>query len=263
MMNSKCAFSVLAICIATCSPWFVVQATAQNAAISYEEGVNSYFAGRACDAESHLSTAIQFNSQDPRAYYFRALSLLRQGRIDLARGDMLTGATLEAQQPNRYSIGSALERIQGPHRLMLEEFRRQARLAAAPGSSAPITTGVTAPNSTFREGEADVIREKRFVPLEELLRPEGPRTIAVEPPAEPATRPAVPPQPGRPTFVPDAKPEAPVVPQQPEKDPFADDSASPAAPPSATPPATPPTPPQEAPKPATPPASEPENPFGG
>ena len=263
MTNTYRAVRILTICIATCITWFIAPAQAQNVAIAYEDGVNAYFAGRSGDAESYLSAAIEANSQDPRAYYFRALSLLCQGRTDLARGDLLTAATLEAQQPHRYSIGSALERIQGPRRLMLEEYRRQARLAAAPASSIPAATGATVPNPTFREGEADVIREKKYVPLEELLRPEGPRAIAVEPPTEPATRPVVPPQPGQPNIVPDAKTETPpATPPQPEKDPFADDSAAPAAP-STSPPPTPPTPPQDAPKPATPPAGEAENPFGG
>jgi hypothetical protein len=256
-MNINRALSILAICTATGLPWFNIQAQAQNAAVAYEEGVNAFFAGRPYEAESFLSQAIEWNSQDPRAYYFRALSLSHLGRCELAEGDMLTGATLEAQQPNRYSIGSALERIQGPQRLVLEAYRRQARLSAASVLSLPAATGATAPNATFREGEADVVREKKFVPLEELLRPEGPRTITVEPPAE-SIRPAIPPQPGTPAAGPEAQPATP--PQ--EKDPFADDSGAAAAP-STSPPPAPSTPPQEVPKPATPPAAEDENPFGG
>ncbi len=38
----------------------------------YEQGVNAYFGGRSCQADALLSEAIQWNSQDPLAYYFRA-----------------------------------------------------------------------------------------------------------------------------------------------------------------------------------------------
>ena len=44
----------------------------------YDQGVNAYFAGGSCQADALLSEALTFNSQDPRAYYFRALSLLRR-----------------------------------------------------------------------------------------------------------------------------------------------------------------------------------------
>ena len=87
-----------------------------------------------------------------------------------ARGDMLTGAMLEAQSPNRYAIGSALERIQGPQRLMLEEFRRQCAARRRCGSLAPRRPATACRTPNVRRGEADVIREKRFVPLEEFLR---------------------------------------------------------------------------------------------
>jgi hypothetical protein len=261
MINFNRSLRILTIYAAACTLCLASQAATRQAAIFYEDGVNAYFSGRACDAESYLSSAIEANSQDPRAYYFRALSLLRQGRIDLARGDMLTGARLEARQANRYAIGSALERVQGPTRLMLEEFRRHARLAAASASSEPAATGEAIPSRTFREGEADVLREKKFVPLEELLRPEGPRSIVAEPPATPsAVPPVVPPQPGAPAVVPDTQPATPPATAPPEENPFGDDAAE--AAPSAAPPSAPPVPPQDAPKPATPPVED-ENPFGG
>jgi hypothetical protein len=251
--------SMLTFCAAACNPWSTIPAQARQAAISYEEGVNAYFAGYSSKAEEFLSSAIEEDSRDPRAYYFRALSLLRQGRVDLARGDMLTGATLEAQQPHRFAIGSALERVQGPHRLMLEEFRRRARLDAS--TSAVEEVPSPGSNRTFREGENDVLRKRTFVPLEELLRPEGPRSIVAEPSVEPATPPAAGPPGGAPAARPGIPPAAPPATETQEKDPFADDSG--AAAPSAAPPAAPPVPPQEAPIPATPPAEQDENPFGG
>ncbi len=252
----------------------------------YDRGVNAYFAGRSSEAEAALSEAIQWNPQDPRAYYFRALTLLRQGRSDEARGDMLTGAMLEAQSPRHFAIGAALERVQGSERLMLERYRRDARRDAVVQATATIPTAPVAAPATFVQPEPDaaVLRQHRVVPLEELLRPEGPHAVAVE---APTTATPVPPQkapekspppttfaprttsplPTPPSAAPPATPPPPVA-----GNPFEDDTSKqqPAAAP-APPSATPATPPQPAPsqsapaaKPsATPPAPAPEdNPFG-
>jgi tetratricopeptide (TPR) repeat protein len=97
----------------------------------YSQGVNAYFAGRSSEAESNLSQALALEGNNPLLYYFRALSLMRMGRVDEARGDMMVGANLEAQAPQRFAVGRALERVQGSYRLMLEQYRRQARVAAA------------------------------------------------------------------------------------------------------------------------------------
>ncbi len=160
----------------------------------YNQGVDAYFGGRTCQAEALLSEAIQWNSQDPRAYYFRAFSLLRQGHVAEARGDMLVGAMLEAQSPHRYAVGSALERIQGSDRLMLERFRCNARRNVVLQTSAteqlPPHARTPRPQ-TFNKSESSVLRENRIVPLEELLRPGGPRSIVEEPTS---TSPPIPPQ---------------------------------------------------------------------
>lgn len=233
----------------------------------YDQGVNAFFAGSACRADALLSEALTFNSQDPRAYYFRALSLLRQGRIDEARGDMLVGATVEAQHPQRYAVGTALERVQGPDRLLLEQFRREARANAAVQATSFVAAPATPhPPATFvtpQEQAAGVLREKRIVPLEELLRPTGPQSIPDEQVATPST--PVPPQGNQPGTKPVEQPavQPAETPAAPEANPFSDDSEPKPAP-------APKTPPQEAPKPAppanpptTPPAGPDENPFGG
>jgi hypothetical protein len=247
----------------------------------YEQGVNAYFGGQSCESYALLSEAIQANSQDPLAYYFRALALLREGRVAEARGDMLVGANLEARSPKHQSIGAALERIQGSDRLMLEEFRRNARQnfvvqASASETAPPQTTGNQQPSAaeppsplqptTFKETDADVLRERRIVPIEELLRPGGPHSI-VDDQAPPAETPANPPT--------DNAAPAPT----PAANPFEDDrqksptdKATPAeksapTPPQTTPAATPPaaTPPAAVPPTSTPPATPPktdDNPFG-
>lgn len=104
----------------------------QNAASTfYGRGVHAYFAGQDKGAEYHLSLAIQSNPNDPRPYYFRAVSRLRQGRVSEARQDMQVGAAIETGAPGHWAVGSALQRVQGTNRLMLEQYRRRARRDAA------------------------------------------------------------------------------------------------------------------------------------
>jgi hypothetical protein len=137
------------------------------AAIHYGDGVHAYFAGNSSRAERSLSEALTLNSQDPRIYYFRALSLLRQGRTAEARGDMLVGAALEVQRPKRFAVGAALERVQGHDRLLLEEFRRQAR-----SETGLNTTGLGQAISSELPG---ALRQRVVIPLNEYLHPGAPR----------------------------------------------------------------------------------------
>jgi hypothetical protein len=248
------------------------QSWAQSAASYYEAGVNAFFAGRTDEAESRLSEAISYDPSDPRAYYFRAFALARQGRCAEARGDMMTGAQMEATSPRQAAIGSALERIQGPNRLMLEAIRRQARLEA--GVASGVATGASQ-NAIVLPGEENTLRQRRVVPIDEFLRPGGPRTFTE--PAPQVTN-EIPPQAPAATM-PAAKPAestaAPAKQAQPAaSNPFGDDSQPagpkpPVTPPQAvpTPPTAPPaTPPQnatETPPAATPPADSSDNPFNG
>lgn len=266
MFNNLKAIGFMALSAWACVALQPIEAQEPGYAKLYDQGVNAFFAGGACRADELLSEALTFNSQDPRAYYFRALSLLRQGRVDEARGDMLVGAMVEAQHPQRYAVGTALERVQGCDRLMLEQFRRDARYNAAVQPTAAVAAPVAAPTPTFitpQEQAAGVVREKRIVPLEELLRSTGPQSIPDEAAAAPST--AVSPQGNPPAAKPVEQPAAQPAetPAAPEANPFGDDSEPKSAP-------APQTPPQEAPKPAppasppaTPPAGPDENPFGG
>ena len=104
----------------------------------YGRGVDAYFAGNSSEAEQLLGQAIGEFPDDPRPYYFRALTLVRAGRSDEARSDMEVGAMLEARHPKQFAIGSALERVQGGDRLLLEEYRRKGREAAAIDRGNPI-----------------------------------------------------------------------------------------------------------------------------
>ena len=216
------------------------------AAVQYGAGVHAYFAGNSSRAEQSLSNALALDSQDPRIYYFRALSLLRQGRTAEARGDMHVGAALEAQRPNRFAVGAALMRVQGRDRLLLEQYRRQARLDAA--------TNGTNPAAEVPAAAPEVVRQRMVIPLDEYLRPGTP---------QPAVGSAVQPSTGR-TFAPSEQ-LPPTIPerQSPAEspDPFLDDP--PAS--STTAPVVPP--PATAPPSMTPPAEAPtdtsdEDPFG-
>ncbi|MEX0641483.1 MAG: hypothetical protein WD468_02215 [Pirellulales bacterium] len=230
MMRSNRFWIVLGLLIGGAAFW-PEAACARDwdaAAIHYGDGVHAYYNGNSSRAEQSLSNAMVMDSQDPRIYYFRALSLLRQGRTAEARGDMLVGATLEARQPNRFAVGAALERVQGCDRLLLEQFRRQARVKAGLNGA----SGGHVINAGGHEPE--VLRQRVVIPLEEYLGPGKP-----QPASSGATNPAVPR-----TFAP-------------SDDPFRDDPRAPTSRAPVVPP--PPTAPQP---PNTDPLDE-GDPFGG
>jgi hypothetical protein len=206
------------------------------AAELYSRGLQAYMAGRAGQAESLFSQALAANDQDPRLYYFRALSRLRLGRDDEARADMTAGARWEATRPGRYAVGRALERVQGSQRLLLERYRRAARLEAD-----TVGAAVTRRRSAQIEArDAGALRERVVIPLDELFRPGGPRPLTAEELARRAAaaheRPAAP-RPAGESVTPPAS--APAM----NDDPFRDDASPPAAQPAApaSPEASPPS----------------------
>ncbi|HEV3416512.1 MAG TPA: hypothetical protein VG056_06860 [Pirellulales bacterium] len=97
----------------------------------YGNGVHSYFGGDFSRTYESLSAAIRGGSRDPRAYYFRGLAELRLGRQPDAAADFEKGAELETADSNdRYPVSEALERIQGPIRATVEQYRENARAIA-------------------------------------------------------------------------------------------------------------------------------------
>ena len=96
----------------------------------YGEGVHSFYAGNFQQSYDYLSEVIEIGTDDPRVYYFRGLSALRLGSQKDADDDFTKGATFEAERGTRGPF-HALERIQGPDRLLLEQSRSKARLALA------------------------------------------------------------------------------------------------------------------------------------
>jgi len=88
----------------------------------YGQGVHKYFAGDYSQAYELLTKAIDQKTADPRVYYFCGLALDKLGRPDEAKADFERGAKLEAEgNAVQIDIGQALERIQGPIRLKLEQ----------------------------------------------------------------------------------------------------------------------------------------------
>ena len=95
----------------------------------YGNGVHSFFAGRLQEATEYFNAAIGAGFQDPRCYYFRGLTALREGRSTEADEDFRTAATFEAKGVGGYGLDRALSRIQGHQRLRLERIRLETKLA--------------------------------------------------------------------------------------------------------------------------------------
>ena len=228
---------------------------------SYGRGVHAYFAGDTAKAEELLSLALTQNANDPRINYFRAMNRLRLGRTEEAKSDMMAGAELEARHRNRYAVGTALARVQGSDRLLLERFRQQARARAMANGRPSL--------DQQSDTEAGMLRSQVVIPLDELLRPGGPQPLSAQEISR--RRAAINAQ----SVDTAAAPLLPAGVASPEDDPFRNETA--AAPPEAEAPESPPaepveTPPAEAAPAETPPADVPpadestetdDDPFGG
>jgi tetratricopeptide (TPR) repeat protein len=174
---------VLTIVFAALAPEMLCGQESRELNRLYSEGVNAFFAGRSSEAESSLSQALAIDSQDPRLYYFRALSLLRLGRVDEARGDMQVGASLEAQHPQRFTVGKALERVQGSHRLMLERYRREARsqqVALNPAQPIQPIQPIRRQPPPVISRDQHVLRQRIVIPLDRLLAAGPPQPLSPE-----------------------------------------------------------------------------------
>ena len=97
----------------------------------YGDGVHSFYSGDFQQSHDYLSQVIDLGTDDPRVYYFRGLSALQLGKRKAADADFKKGAGFEAERGNMRTVSRAIERIQGPDRLLLEQCRATARLALA------------------------------------------------------------------------------------------------------------------------------------
>jgi tetratricopeptide (TPR) repeat protein len=94
----------------------------------YAAGLHEYFDRRYVQAERNFSDAVYYNDQDARYLYFLGLSRLPQaGKRDLAVEDFRQGGRLEQLiKPSSAAVSTALERVQGPARHLLNRVREEA-----------------------------------------------------------------------------------------------------------------------------------------
>jgi hypothetical protein len=88
----------------------------------YGSAYHSFWNGNYQVALDGLDRAIELNSEDPRCFYYRGLSSLRLGDREAALNDFERGGELELLQTFT-GVGVALERLQGPDRLLVEQYR--------------------------------------------------------------------------------------------------------------------------------------------
>jgi tetratricopeptide (TPR) repeat protein len=93
----------------------------------YAAGLRYYYARDYEEAEKAFQSAVDYDNQDARYFYFLGLAKLMLNKAEAAE-DFEQGARLEKDnKPSRVAVSNALERIQGPARRVLNEARNQAR----------------------------------------------------------------------------------------------------------------------------------------
>jgi hypothetical protein len=92
----------------------------------FGRGLRLYFEGDTRTQKGVLAGGA-FSDQDARYVYFLGLSRLGLGKRDLAVEDFRLGARLETlEKPARAAVSFSLERVQGPHRRLLNVYRDKA-----------------------------------------------------------------------------------------------------------------------------------------
>ena len=94
---------------------------------SLESALAQYRTGEHDSAAAELNALIEDGSTDPRAYYFRGIIRFEKGLKDDAAADFESGARLEMSGTTRADVPKALERVQGPARQLIEQFRGAAK----------------------------------------------------------------------------------------------------------------------------------------
>lgn len=163
----------------------------------YGRGYHAYFRNDLAAAEGYLTTAITEGSKDPRAYYYRGLTYLCQGKSVEADVDFHDGALLEAEGHGRL-IGQALDRIQGYNRYTIEKARLAARLEVARrrGFAQPAPTPRTLPPAPAPQPEPEIhSAPDHVVPPPPAVEPvphesNEPAAPMEEPVTDPAAEPA-------------------------------------------------------------------------
>jgi tetratricopeptide (TPR) repeat protein len=90
----------------------------------FAAGLNFYFDCDFANAEKEFLLTIRNDSQDARYFYFLGLSRLEQNNRREAIADFAAGAELErVNRPFPAAVSESLERIQGPMRRIVNEYR--------------------------------------------------------------------------------------------------------------------------------------------
>jgi hypothetical protein len=98
-----------------------------RAIAAFGQGVHAFFEQDYKAADELLSEAIAAQTHDPRPYYFRGLIRKLNGDSKSGEDDFQAGAEIELSSFGRaFDVDDALERVQGPIRLQIETFRREA-----------------------------------------------------------------------------------------------------------------------------------------
>jgi hypothetical protein len=90
----------------------------------FDQGLRHYWERQYAQAEKEFAQAVRSHNQDARFVYFLGLAQLGQERRDQAAESFKKAAQLEQQgKPQPALVSSALERIQGPQRQVLNRYR--------------------------------------------------------------------------------------------------------------------------------------------
>jgi hypothetical protein len=106
------------------------KAGAEAAADLFASGLKLYHDGAFDAAAREFGAAAELAPTKAKYLYFQALAAYQKGDFNAASGLVKTGVRVEQENPGE-SWGRMMERVQGPHRLWLEDARRQTRESAA------------------------------------------------------------------------------------------------------------------------------------
>jgi tetratricopeptide (TPR) repeat protein len=115
-------------------PEILAHANPVAAETHFSRGLFFYWQGQYDRAETEFKEAISNYAQDARYHYFLGLARLAEGaepKRSAAVSDLEQGARLEAEsRPGSAQVNASLERIQGPLRRYLDNYRHRVSVAA-------------------------------------------------------------------------------------------------------------------------------------
>ncbi|MDO5552842.1 MAG: hypothetical protein Q4G68_03695 [Planctomycetia bacterium] len=96
---------------------------------AYSKGLDAFMNGRYSEALSPFEESLQANPSDPRVGFFIGICLTRMGDAEAGSAWFRKAADLENTADGRlFNVNSALKRVQGEERIVIEDIRRESRL---------------------------------------------------------------------------------------------------------------------------------------